>query len=269
MRQTLPHYICIGGTYTGWQTLLPLVTAHPAISNITPHTNFFVSKEFSPAALTTYSAQFKRSDALLTGECSPAYLYNKSAPKRIVNSCPETKLLALISHPLHRLVQEWKHTELRQRTPRRCYDFGREHPRALDRGLYGEALTHYFSYYSPLQLQVVIYEDFVHDPLRVLRNIYGFLGVNQDFIPLPLKAYAPLEEEPKFKPFIVKRLMRWLPQQYKRYRDAKAQLTIAPPPALRHFFSPEEIVALLEYYRADKMVIQELLARDLTEVWQE
>jgi len=268
MRKTLPHFIGIGGVHTGWQTLLPLLATHPAIDAHIPNTNYFTRTANTPATLTTYTEQFLGDNGLLRGECSPSYLAHLNAPSKIAQSCPDTKLIAVLSHPLQRLVQEWRHLEAGKHKPMRCYEFALSNKSALVRGRYGEALNRYFSYYSPLQLHVVVYEDFIADPLGVLRGMYEFLGVNKDFIPLPLQAYAPVEEEPKRKPFIVKRLITYLPKRYKAYRDAKAQLKITTLPPLQRVFTAEEITELMRYYQDDIAVASALIERDLTGVWE-
>lgn len=268
MRNILPHFIGIGGVHTGWQTLLPLLTAHPAVATTIPNTNFFSQSEITPEALKEYFAQFALAGDVLVGECSPSYLMQKAVPNRIAHSCPDTKLIAIISHPLQRLVAEWQHMEMKKNNPRGCYEYALQNPAALERSRYGEALSRYFSYYSPLQLHVIVYEDFVADPLLVLKTLYEFLEIQKDFIPLPLQTYMPPVEEPKYKPFIVKRLLTYLPKRYKAYRDARAQIKIMPPPALKRFLTPAEQAELRQYYQADIAIASALLNRDLTAVWE-
>jgi len=268
MRNTRPHFIGIGGIHTGWQTLLPLLTAHPAVSNSIKNTNFFSQAVVTSEEIDQYVQQFSNEGSdCVTGECSPAYLTHKIVPSRIAQCCPDTKLIAVISHPLQRLVEEWKHREAGKQKPLRCYDFAVQHKHALERGLYGEALTRYYSYYSPLQLQVIVYEDFLADPLGVMKSLYEFLGVNKEFIPLTLKAYTPVEDEPKRKPFIVKRIITFLPRWYRRYRDNKAQIKVVPPPSLSRSLSSEEKDELMSYYQGDIAVASTLVERNLAEIW--
>jgi len=268
MRKTLPHFIGIGGVYTGWQNILPFLASHPAIDSNIVNTNFFSLAVITAEEIEMYVSQFSGKGQLLVGECSPSYLTHKFVPSRIVQSCSETKLIAIISHPLQRLVAEWKHMESGKQKPLRCYDFALKNKHALERGRYGEALTRYFSYYSPLQLHVIVYEDFITNPLLVIRNLYEFLEVNKEYIPLPLKAYAPAEEEPKRKPFIVKRIIMFLPKWYKKYRDKKAQIKIMPPAPLHKFFSPEEKAELMKYYNDDIEITSMLLERNLAASWE-
>lgn len=267
MRTTLPHFIGIGGLHTGLTTILPLITAHPAVSSTMPNTNFF-TRPHTDAELGAYTEQFQEVGKLLVGECSPAYLTHPAAAERISVACPDTKLFAVINHPLQRLVEEWRRGETGKPRTRRCYEYASANQTALARGLYGTALTQYFSYYSPLQLHVIVYEDFLADPLAVMRSVYEFLGVQKDFVPLALSAYVPPTEEPKVKPFIVKRVLAWGPKRLKAYRDAKAQLVLTPPPPVHRFFTPEELQALVSYYEADVAVANNLLGRNLTAVWE-
>jgi hypothetical protein len=50
-------------------------------------------------------------------------------------------------------------------------------------GLYGEQLRHYFELFSSEQFHIIKFEDFVADSVGHSKDIYSFLGVDQDFSP--------------------------------------------------------------------------------------
>lgn len=262
MEKNLPHFIGIGGVETGWQTLLPLLSAHPAICDNILVTNFFI-KATTPAGLVTYKKQFSKAKDLVVGECSPAYLTSQTAPSRIAQSQPTTKLIALINHPLQRLVAEWQRLEANKLKSQSCYDFALKHQPVLLHGFYGEALTRYSLYYSPAQLQIIVYEDFIANPLSTVQQMYDFLGVQSDFVPWSLKSHLSINQELNTRS-ASQRLLKY----FKSQLGSIGQLKLTPPPPLVQMFSATEITFLLDFYQSDITLVSNLLQRDLTLIWQ-
>jgi hypothetical protein len=271
MRHAPPHFIAIGASHAGLSTILPLLAAHPQIADKFIQTHYFALATDKRGTIEDYRAQFSKRANLVVGESSPAYLTKPEVVTQIVKANPDTKLIVCLQHPLRRLVQEYAH--IRTTTPgprqhRNAYAYAYAVTAALERGLYAKYLREYFAYYSPVQIHIFLYEDFLEDPLKELSKLYTFLEVKPDYVPRPLRAYAPKEDEPKRKPFIVKRLIRFVRRQITEYYDRKVHLELPPPVSLARNFSPEEQQYLTEFYRPDAAELTVYLGRDMTVFWE-
>lgn len=96
-----------------------------------------------------------------------------------------------------------------------CAQYLTTHPQAQLDGFYGTHLSQYFSFYSPLQLYVIVYEDFQTEPLLSIQKLYDFLELDASCIPKRLEAYAPPPEEPKHRGRI-SRLLAFVVAQVKK-----------------------------------------------------
>jgi hypothetical protein len=111
-----------------------------------------------------------------------------------------------------------------------------------------------------------VYEDFANNPLKVMQQLYAFLGVNPDFVPKDLASFAPPEDEP-INPGRIKRLIRFIGKAIKKWRT-KPIAPITPPAfTLAHYFSPEELAVFKAAYVSDCAQLTNILHRDMGVFW--
>ena len=129
------------------------------------------------------------------GEASTLYLYAPQAPRRIQESLPEVRLIAILRNPVERAysnflehVQEGRETEL---------DFARALEAESARlargwapswayaglGFYGEQLARYFAAFPRERLLVLLHDELRQERAAVYRRIFRFLGVDEAFAP--------------------------------------------------------------------------------------
>ncbi len=144
----------------------------------------------------TYRALFDgaRGETAL-GEASVSYLFFPEAATRIRETLPAAKLVALLRNPVDRAFSKFR--QFRRDGLEPIADFGEaldaEEDRIRDgwsptwyyqrRGLYHEQLSRYTALFPPEQILVLLYDDFATDPQAVLRRIFRFLGVDENFAP--------------------------------------------------------------------------------------
>jgi len=135
-----------------------------------------------------------RDDELARGEASTHYLYVEKSPTRIKSLIPDAKLIAVLRNPVDRAFSSYQHLVRDDLEP---LDFGAaldaepqriaEHYaylyRYTDMGFYSQQLDRYEKTFSENQLCVLLYDDLRSDPEGTCRQIFSFLGVDEDFVP--------------------------------------------------------------------------------------
>lgn len=140
----------------------------------------------------------------------------------------------------------------------------------LRRGYYARHLERYLSHFDADRVQVVFFERFVEDPVSVAREIYRFLGVDDDFV--------PRETSSRHRSFNSK-LVRQMVDLAKRLRlpdllpDRVDDLygetlrprlrTIGSKPGM----DPELRRSLMDHFRDRNRALDDLLSTDLSALW--
>jgi hypothetical protein len=204
----------------------------------------------------------------LRGECSAEYLSSPEAAERIVTAYPTTKLFAIVREPLDRAIAVYEHAKSLGHVPARttCAQYLVNHPTVQTEGFYGHHLNAYFAYYTSLQLHIIVYEDFVQDPLKVIQKLYAFLELKADFVPKALASYAPPPDEPKH-PGKIYRFIRLIKTLIKKVHKKPFVPATPPPFSKTQYFSPTEMNAFKAAYIADAAYLTNLMHRDMSVFW--
>ena len=295
---TLTNFLIIGAAKSGTSSLYRYMDQHPQIyMSPEKETNFFALEgekldfrspgaqerihRWSVTSIEDYRALFegvRREKAI--GEASPLYLYSPKAVERIRHHVPEARLIAVLRNPAERAYSSFLHMVRNGREP--FSDFGRAleaeeqrirsnwewswHHKNL--GFYHAQLSRYYATFRREQIRVYLYEDFNEDPLGVLRDVFGFLGVDTSFTPKMTLRYQATGI-PRYKtldaflrtpnPF-KSALKPFLPKKFRRYVNRYLQNhTLVKPP-----FPKEARRQLVEAYREDVLKLQGLIGRDLS-----
>ena len=125
----------------------------------------------------------------IAGDCTPSYIYHKSAAERIWKYNPKSKLLILLRNPVERAFAHWNMQRHKGIEPLDFFDAIREEetriagaPPAqarrfayLERGFYGDQLERVFKFFPREQVKVVKAEDFKAKQRQTLASIFSFL----------------------------------------------------------------------------------------------
>ena len=215
----LPNFLIIGATKAGTTSVHHYLDQHPEIFMCKrKETNFFSQDSatcFLGDAIRTREEYEREFDAVRNekaiGETSPAYLAVPMAPKNIHDDIPNAKLIAILRDPAERA---YSHYLMRRRQKKEfrnsfeeCIDEEDLDPQRSykSRGFYGEQMERYRNVFPEKQMKIFLYEDFVKDPKKILREIFLFLGVDPNFSPDMSERYnanpetAPLDSKLRAK----------------------------------------------------------------------
>ncbi len=268
MQKFAPDFIGIGTSYAGLGKVAGWLAEHPEIANHIQPGNFFNTNAYEKKGHTWYKEKVCDERGGITGDCTPGYMTDPTVAEKIATNYPTTKLFVILRHPIYRALAEY--------TARRDFDARAlrsdaatyiSHEPSLQRfGFYGAQLEPYFSYYSPIQLYVIFYEDLANSPLTELAKLYEFLGVNPNFIPRDLKPFAPAPEEPKRRS-LLKKLIQFGPRLYKKITTKPVQPIFVSDSTLQPLLAPEAWEALRIMYTPDLRILSNLLNRDMAAFW--
>jgi len=231
---TLPNFFLIGAAKSGTSSLYMYLKQHPEIfmSSIKePHYfSFNIDSKMTQGpgdpikyAITDfdlYKAQFNEvKEEKAIGEASTSYLYRREAPQRINALLPSVKIIAILRHPADRAFSAYMYLVRDGREIAKDFsealslesiriDDGWDHVWPYTNvGKYYDQLFRYYQLFDREQIQIFLYEDLINDKLALLRKIFGFLEVDQNFIPASLANYNKSGE---IKSRTIDQISKWL-----------------------------------------------------------
>jgi Sulfotransferase family len=298
----MPNCLLIGAARCGTSALCSFLDQHPQIY-ISPsrEPNFFIAEGqgVSPfrgpgdrealerfdmwvSTLERYQSLFADvTTEKAIGEGSTWYLYDERAHQRIYRHIPDARLIAILRNPVDRAYSAY--SMLWRDGRETITDFDRAlsaedwrvraqweplwHYRRM--GYYFSQLKRYYDTFDPAQIRVVLYDDFNTRPFDVLRDLFRFLEVDEQFTPdvstrhnvsmvpkhalyhrivagrYPLKAVVKAVLPSGFRSRVKRKLV-------------SANLTVPPP------LAPDVRRELVDVFRADILQLQALIRRDLS-----
>jgi hypothetical protein len=216
------------------------------------------------------------------GEGSTLYITSPLAARRIKQSLPQSRLIAILRQPADRAYSDYTFAQqrnletdctfeqaladeaicLQEKKPSFCHKAD---------GYYHVQLSVYYDLFPREQIKIYLYEDWIGAPQAMLRDLFRFLQVDEDFVPTILR--SNVTRLPKSRrlhslathPPQLGRGMRFLPTTARRavlsalkWMDNKFNLTSPPP------IDAEIRTRLTADYREDILKLQDLIGRDLS-----
>jgi len=208
--RVLPDFIIIGAGKCGTSSLYNYLIQHP---NIYPakikELNYFGrrwTKWYRPNFPTIFLKHFVkkfRREPFITGEASPFYLLNPLVPIQVKEKIPNVKIIILLRNPVDRAFSQYsqwqktKHEPLsfeeaikseKIRTKEEWENYidynspgSRNHVRYsyLEAGLYYDQIKEWMGVFPKEQFLIIKAEDFFSEPLKILYQVFDFLGVQR------------------------------------------------------------------------------------------
>jgi hypothetical protein len=124
------------------------------------------------------------------GESTPFYLWSRSAHRRIAESLPDVRLIAVVRDPIDRAYSNWMHLWSDGLEPESDFEAAYRSQdertrlgwapfwRYRDLGRYGEQLEHLFQYVDPARVLVLRYRTLVDEPRAAIDRACRFLGIS-------------------------------------------------------------------------------------------
>jgi hypothetical protein len=132
------------------------------------------------------------------GDVSVEYMYNKHSAELIKKFIPNVKLIVSLRNPVERAISAY-YWYLRKglissersmietfKYLKKNYQEGNKNAEGIDiieRGMYHEQLESYLNYFDKSQLLILLYEEIKLNPGSVLKKIFSFLNVDENFVP--------------------------------------------------------------------------------------
>ncbi len=229
----IPNFFIAGMPRSGTTSLYTLLKQHPQIYLSLYKEPLFFCKdlEHSPYSITSeevYRTLFDGAEGYpAVGEGSVWYLTSAVAADEIHRQSPRAKIVAMLRDPvqmlrsLHSLylrtgnedIEDFSsalaaETDRREgrRIPARCYF--KEGLLYTETARYYPKLKRFWERFGKEQVHVVMFDDFVADPLRECERIFAFLGVDGD---ADIEADLGLAKQ-RIRPFVLEQIRRAHPE---------------------------------------------------------
>lgn len=299
---TLPNFLIIGAAKSGTTALHHCLKQHPQVyMSPRKETYFFAfegqevrfrgpgDEEANESAITNleaYQEQFRDVHGeVAIGEATPWYLYSERAAQNIQRRIPDAKLIAVLRNPVDRAFSSYLHVV---RDGRESLSFGEGLLAEDERvgqgwefiwhyrraGAYAAQVQRYLDLFPREQMRFYLYEDFLADPALLLKDMYGFLGVDTGFEAdtsfRPNATGVPKSQllgRLLLRPNPIKTTVKRLTPE--RLRDARYKLSQRINRLLIEKPSVDKATydEVLASYRSDISTLQDLIGRDLS-VWE-
>jgi hypothetical protein len=226
-------------------------------------------RNFPVRTFEEYQATFAgASGETAIGEVSPQYFRCPTAARRIRDCIPSAKLVASLRNPAERAFSAFLMRTRRGETVGSFQNELTARSSHVKEGFYYVRLKRYLDIFPREQVKVYLFEDFKSDPLKILGELFDFLGVDSSF-PLDTSVRHNPGAVPKVRLLnrvlysptlarIARSMFPWLKGTLKHVR----RLNLSAAPKLPADLRGE----LLKLYSDDILRLQELLDRDLS-VW--
>ena len=207
-----PTFLVIGAGRSGTTSLHEYLAQHPQVFMCAEKSpNFFVAGDPLPdwegpglramarqwvSDAEAYEALFAGAGtALARGDVSPVYLQSLNAPARIKARYPDVRLVAILREPVERAYAHYMGRR-RDGLDRRASfadvvaeELARPMPDTvafgsyLACGRYHHFLRPYYDLFPRDRIRVYLHEDMTRDAAALMRDVFGFLGVDAGFQP--------------------------------------------------------------------------------------
>ena len=205
----LPNFLVVGAAKSGTTALYHFLKQHPQVY-MSPHkeTNYFAFEgqeirfsgpgddTISEQSITTaeaYEKQFEGvSGEVAVGEASPWYLYSERAAENIRCSLPDARLIAILRNPVDRAFSSYLHVVRDGRESLTFEEGLKAEEERISKGweyiwhyrqsgYYAAQVERFATLFPPDQARWYLYEEFLTDPDKLVRDVCGFLNIDRDF----------------------------------------------------------------------------------------
>ena len=299
---TLPNFLIIGAAKSGTSALYYYIKDHPNIFMATPKELRFFSSFLHPeengpdvyknkhaTSIQEYEKYFECvNQETAIGEASPQYLYYLDSARYIKEILPNVKIISMLRNPVDRAYSSYLHAVRDWFEDSKNFKQGlqREEKRIdsgwpmlfhyINGGYYYQQLKQYYDLFPSENIKTIIYDDFVNSPESILREIFLFLQVDQNYVP-DMSFKPNVSGQPRWK-----LIHRFLKPFYREPSSLQAKTKKIIPKSIRATFSSKikkinqikvpldstTRQSLIKLFEEDILLLQNLLNRDLS-IWLE
>ena len=299
VKDKLPNFLIVGAAKSGTTSLYHYLKQHPEIYMSPVKEPKFITAQFLTfpfkgigdekveqniiKSYNEYCNLFKGvSKEKIIGEASPDNLYYyEKAITIIIYHFEKTKIIIILRNPIERAFSAYMYFINCNREYLSFEEALKEEERRRnnnwelfwyykDLGFYYHQVKAYLDNFD--QVKIYLYDDLRKDPLGLIKDMYGFLGVDTSFIPdisirynvsgTPKNKFIyKFLKEPNILKTIVKPAAKFLiPKDRRREVIEKIKMKNLQKPQMK----PETREYLKNLYREDILKLQDLIKRDLS-----
>lgn len=279
-----PNFLGVGMMKAATTWLSECLRYHPEVYISDVKEIHFFSKKWDKGVDWYYSHFEGVRGERMIGEFSNTYVDDVKYVHRIKDVLGDIKIIISLRDPIDRFVSHYKYIYRNdpkaKNIPLDKISFNtiktieKEFPDVLSRGLYFNMVNNYIEYFKKENVFIGFKEDIDRDPADEVKNLYRFIGVNDDFKPTMLNKQVSPGNVPKiyflermrgriFKmmKMIFPRGIVWvrklrLAEIYRKLNNRNSSIKI----------DSKALNWLKKYYEEDILQLEELLGKDLR-IW--
>lgn len=297
---TMPNFLIIGAPKAGTSAIYAYLKQHPEVyMSPVKEPHFFMlenekvsfkgpgdQERFRSAVyrIEEYQNLFSNvANEIAVGEASTTYLGSQKACNNIKKHIPHAKLVAVLRNPVEAAYASFLHlvrdgneptanfSKALKAEPKRIQNNWGLIWRYQQRGLYAQQIENYFGQFDQQQIKIYIYDDFKENPKFIMKDIFTFIGVDPNF-EVDMSSKYNVSGMPKSltlnrilaKENLLKRSIKLLlPSKTRSQLYDRIRLW-----NLDNFKKPKMSAAakkqLIDGYRSDILLLQDLIQRDLS-----
>ncbi len=237
--RSVPDYLIVGAQKAGSTSLYDYLVQHPDASAAKHKEVHYFTNNFDKR-LNWYKAYFSyaRSSGLV-GEATPYYLYHPLAAERIKTTLPSIKIIIVLREPVSRAISHYHHAvrhgfeelpmrdafendinsykELSERVSKGERVVSHQENSYVSRGFYADQISRYFSLFDSENIMLIKSDDLFTDSVGTLRNVFSFLGLDENFVPYDISVKNPGVYRKNDDDNDAAEIMLWLNEIYEPY----------------------------------------------------
>lgn len=210
MKRSL-DFIVIGSPKAGTTTLYEWMREHPDLYMPDGKELPFFSEDYYTKGLHWYlESHFNGANTKkLWGKATPQYMNGigevmpEKIAKRIHDTIPEAKLIAVLRNPVERAYSHYKmivrrghekrsfEEAIAELTSKEGIADSRKHQTETNSyiysGEYGRILSYYYKYFSKGQILILFDGELRNNRTNAIKKVFNFLGVDDSFVPKSIK----------------------------------------------------------------------------------
>jgi hypothetical protein len=185
----LPTFLVIGAMKSGTTSLHGYLGAHPRVFMAEPKELHFFSVSTNWArGQRWYEEHFDAAGtAIARGEASPSYSQADIFPGvagRITAMIPDVRIVYIVRHPIDRMRSMYLHQIANGRETKPIADAFRANEYYLNSSRYAWQLDHYLDRVPVEHIKVLTTDALRDEPDSALADVFGFIGVDPEIIPV-------------------------------------------------------------------------------------
>lgn len=182
------NFMLVGAQKSGTTSLSQLLSSHDSIVCCNKkEPMFFSSVDNWKESLSDYHALFKWQEGALHYEASTSYTcyphHNRKIWEDLYAYNPDLKIIYIVRNPVDRIVSSYMHTYKRGYTDLDIETALVKESILMDMTRYATQIRPFIEQFGADRVQILFFEDFIHDRVIIMDKIADFLGISMEGFP--------------------------------------------------------------------------------------